>query len=327
MLKRMSMACYALTATVGVQACSDDDSSRAGPAVAEALPSALSAVANTGFEQPGDAVSSHDGQTFYFTAFRAVEEDMVAAIMTVPSTGGAVEALASGAPLGHPTGLVMSCDGSTLYIADRAPEGMEDDNPDESEDATGALFAADVVTGIVTRLRADEVGIPAGMALSVDCSTLYVSGRNAAGEPALFTVSVEGGGVRTVLAGEPLVAPTGLHVDKDGVAWVMDHLAEGHNGPGVLFAIDDRGGASEVISNLKMGTPGGVSLNASGTVAFMPTLDRDGQGRLTSVRLATGEVKHIAAPALSDPAGLRTARNASVFAVVDAESATIYRAE
>src|SRR5206468_11338540 len=137
-----------------------------------------------------------------------------------------------------------------------------------------------------------------------------------------------GGAASPVWIGEPLVSPTGLHVDDQGVAWVMDHRAVGADGEGVLFAIpSDGSAANEVISNLKMGTPGGVSLTAGGGTAVMPTRDADGHAQLTSVDIASGDMQQLPATDLIDPAGLRTARNAGVFAVVDSEGGAIYRAE
>ena len=96
----------------------------------------------------------------------------------------------------------------------------------------------------------------------------------------------------------------------------------------MLFAIPaDGSAATEVVSDLRMGTPGGVSLTAGGGTAVMPTRDADGNGQLTSVDIATGEKTQLAAPGMIDPAGLRTARKAGVFAVVDSEGGAIYRAE
>jgi hypothetical protein len=59
----------------------------------------------------------------------------------------------------------------------------------------------------------------------------------------------------------------------------------------------------------------------------MPTLDEDGHGQLTTVDIASGDMNQLSAPDLIDPAGLRTARKAGVFAVVDSEGGAIYRAE
>jgi len=76
-----------------------------------------------------------------------------------------------------------------------------------------------------------------------------------------------------------------------------------------------------------MGTPGGVSLTAGGGTAVMPTRDENGAAQLTSVNIATGAVTQLPIPDMADPAGLRTARKAGVFALVGAEDGTIYRAE
>lgn len=335
MLKRMSTAYCASMMLLG-SACSQDDNAPGQPSpevpVAESLPRTLTPVATEGFEQPGDAVSGHDGARFYFTGVVTREEEKLPAVLTVPASGGEPETLAAGAPFGQLSGLVMGCNDAILYVADLGAVADPNTDPEVDSDTEpdlppGALFRLEVSTGEVVRLGAREIESPTGIALSDDCESLYVTGTDSAGEPALFSLPRSGGPVRVILSGDPLIAPTGLHVDKDGVAWVMDHLAEGEQGAGVLFAIDNEGTATEVMSDLRMGTPGGVSLNSSGSTAFMPTIDEDGAGRLTSISLLTSEVVHIPAPDLTDPAGIRTARHASVFAVVDAENHTIYRAE
>jgi hypothetical protein len=185
--------------------------------------------------------------------------------------------------------------------------------------APGSAVAALGATGIVR---------PGGLAMAKDCATLYATGRTEAGEPAIFSMPAAGGAASVVYKGDPLVAPSGLHIDNDNVVWGMDNRAHGDNGEGVLFAIPaDGSAATPVISNLRMGTPGGVSLTAGGGTAVMPTRDADGNAQLTSVNIKTGEIAQLAAPTMIDPAGLRTARKAGVFAVVDQEGNAILRAE
>ena len=277
-------------------------------------PSQVTKVTSGGFQSPTDAVSSPDGKTFYFSAY---DDEKNPAIFRVSSEPGATaEAIAVGEPLDHPIGLVMSCDGATLYIAD-----IGDEN--------GNIFALSTTAGGTPQnLNATGIIRPSGLAMRSDCKTIHATGRTEAGEPALFSISTEGGVATTVYKGAPLISPTGLHVDDQGVSWVMDHRAPGANGEGVLFAIPaDGSAANEVVSNLLMGTTGGVSLTAGGGTAVMPTKDADGNGQLTSVNIASGEMVQLAAPEMIDPSGLRTARKAGVFAVVDSEAATIYRAE
>ncbi len=276
-------------------------------------PSAVTKVTSGGFTSPRDAVASPDGKTFYFTA---TDPDANPAVFsTGAAAGSTASVLAAGTPLEVPIGLVMSCDGGTLYVADVGGD-------------TGSVLAIPAAGGAPVALSTTGLVRPGGLAMGPDCKTLFATGHTTDGIPALFAVSIDGGVTRAVFSGDPLIAPTGLHVDDQGTAWVMDHLAVGASGEGVLFAIPKDGSkATEVVSNLRMGTPGGVSLTSGGGIAVMPTRDADGHARLTSVEIATGERQELATPDITDPAGLRTARKAAVFAVVDSEGGAIYRAE
>jgi DNA-binding beta-propeller fold protein YncE len=303
MAKRALVA--VLSAPAALIACHSDDLPRDPPQT-------VSKVASGGFTSPSDAVASLDGRDFFFAAYDDLKQP--ALFKTSSAPGSTAEALAAGEPLEAPIGLVLSCDGSTLYVADMGAEG--------------GVWSIATAGGGLSDLAVTNLVRPGGLAMGPDCKTLYATGRTIDGLPALFTISISGGAASIVWAGEPLVSPTGLHVDDMGVAWVMDHLAAGANGEGVLFAIPSDGSkADEVISDLRMGTPGGVSLTAGGGVAVMPTIDHDGKAQLTSVDIATGEMKQLAVPDMTDPAGLRTARQAGVFAVVDSEGGAIYRAE
>jgi len=276
-------------------------------------PTTVTKVSSGGFQSPTDAVASPDGKTFYFAAWDDTKQPTLFQVSSQP--GSTATPLAAGDPLEAPIGLVMSCDGATLYVADMGGEA-------------GAILQAPAAGGAATALGATGIVRPGGIAMGPDCKSLFATGLLSDGTPALFEVPVAGGAARVVYQGAPLTSPTGLHVDSQGVAWVMDHHAQGPEGAGVLFAIPADGSTADVVaSNLRMGTPGGVSLTAGGGTAVMPTRDADGNAQLTSVDIATGTVTNLAAPDMTDPAGLRSARKAGVFAVVDSEAGTIYRAE
>jgi DNA-binding beta-propeller fold protein YncE len=276
-------------------------------------PKSVTQVSSGGFASPTDAVASPDGRTFYFAAWDMAKQPTLFQVSSEP--GSAPSVLAAGDPLEAPLGLVMSCDGKTLYVADMGGDA-------------GAILAIATAGGQPAALGATGLTRPGGLAMGPDCKSLFATGRLADSTPALFQVPIGGGAARVVYQGAPLVSPTGLHVDSQGVAWVMDHTAQGARGEGVLFAIPSDGSkATEVMSSLRMGTPGGVSLTAGGGTAVMPTRDQDGKAQLTSVDIATGAVTQLLTPDMADPAGLRTARQAGVFVVVDSEAGTIYRAE
>jgi DNA-binding beta-propeller fold protein YncE len=280
-------------------------------------PTAVDRVeAGDSFDSPMDAVASPDGQTFYFTAHAVPSGE--AAVFAVPAAGGAATALYEGEPLADPSGLLLSCDGQTLYIADLG-------NPGSLEGDRAPVYALEIETGSLRPLLADGIGEAAGLAVGPDCETLYVSGYAPQGTPALFRIPIAGGTAEVVREGEPLESPSGVFVDADEVAWVMDHLPSSLLGGG-LFAITPDGAASEVIGGLDIAEPAGVSLVAGGGTAVIPSRDDDGRGQLITVHIESGAMTIVESDMLA-PAGIRTARAAAVFAVVDANDDAIYRAQ
>ena len=266
-------------------------------------PTSVTEVTSGGFQSPTDAVASPDGRMLYFAAWDMDQQPALFQVGAAP--GSTARALATGDPLDAPIGLVMSCDGATVYMADM---GNED----------GAIHAVSTSSGMISELAATAISRPSGLAMAPDCKSLFASGRLGDGTPALFEVPLGGGEARVVYYGPPLVSPTGLYVDKDRVLWALDHHAQGADGEGVLFAVRADGSkATEVMSSLRMGTPGGCSLTSGGGTAVIPTRDADGNAQLTSVQLATGEVEQLALNDVTDPTGVRTARKAGVFALVD----------
>jgi len=310
MAKRLLVALTATPAALLVGCHDDSPSLNSGP------PTSVTQVASGGFTSPTDAVASPDGSTFYFAAF-LTDEDKTPAIFSVASSAGSTATpIAMGDPLNLPIGMVLSCDGATAYIADMGGDG------------DGAVLSVATAGGALTDLGVTGMIRPGGMAMSADCNSLVMTGRSSDGKPGVFSVSTAGGAASTVFAGEPFVSPTGLHVDDHDVAWVMDHLASGNDGEGVLFSVPrDGSGATEIASDLRMGTPGGVSLTAGGGNAVIPTTDHDGHAQLSSINVDTGERTDLPVDAMSDPAGIRVARGAGVFAVVDSEAGAILRAE
>lgn len=300
----------ALTVPMALIGCGSSEDSK----LPDEPPTTVTQVARGGFQSPTDAVASPDGKSFYFAAYDEANEPTIYRVSSTP--GSTPEVLATSDPLEAPIGLLLSCDGSTLYIADMGGEN-------------GAVLAMSTSAGgAVTDLGATGVIRPASLAMRADCKTIHVSGKTEAGEPALFSMPSQGGPTSIIYKGEPLVSPTGMYVDNDGVTWLLDHRAAGAKGEGVLWAIPQDGSAAkEVASDLRMGTTGGCSLTAGGGTAVIPTKDIDGNSQLTSINISTGEMQQLATPDIEDGSGLRTAREAGVFAVVDSEAAAIYRAE
>src|SRR3954464_8112073 len=116
MAKRLWLASgLAPLAMLGCHASTDDSLSTEPPTT-------VTKVAQGGFSNPTDAVASPDGKTFYFAAHDDEEERQPAIFATASEPGSSAEALAVGAPLDMPFGLVMSCDGEAILVADAGGE-------------------------------------------------------------------------------------------------------------------------------------------------------------------------------------------------------------
>jgi sugar lactone lactonase YvrE len=325
----------------GLAACGDDGGPSsvppdAGPpdgGLPVEAPTTVTQVVNgddAEFESPLDAVASPDGATFYFSAYSTAMEaealDSRATIYSVPSAGGDVSILYQGAPLREPTGLLLSCDGNTLYIADIGFTPGDEDALDEDAPAASPLYSLNLQTKALTLMTATGMAEAASLALSKDCGTIYATGYTAEGAPAVFSLPPAGGAATVIKSGPPLQSPSGVYVDADNLIWFVDQQPnEGTNAK--LFATKLDGTTDEIISELRVSEPAGCSLIAAGGIAILPTRDENEAGQLLAVEIASGETTVIEAADVIEPAGIRTALNAPIMALVDADGHAIYRVE
>jgi hypothetical protein len=317
------LALAALLVACGGGGGGDDDGDSDGPGqLPTEPPEEVVMLTNEGFTDPMDAVASPDGETFYFTAYTD-DAARLAGIFSVPAAGGAVSVLASGPPLEHPAGLLVTADGSSLIVSDMGVQAGES-GEDGAESSQSVLYTISTSGGALSAMSSGGISEAVGLALGPDEETLYVAGYTTDGEPALFKMPITGGTAEVVLAGAPLEQPAGLYVDGDSVAWFMDPRPSRGNG-GVLWAIDPEGEASEVVSNLALADPAGVSLVAGGGTAVIPISNEDGPGQLLTVNIDSGDTTLVEST-MKSPAGIRTARQAGVFAVADSEGDAIHLA-
>ncbi|MEM7153350.1 MAG: hypothetical protein AAF799_10950 [Myxococcota bacterium] len=285
-------------------------------------PTHVELVADSGFRHAGAVAASPDGQTFYTTAY---DDDDRPGIFAIDAESGSVTALHVGEPLLYPTDLTLSCDGGTLYVSDQGigSSDTEFGDPTTPTDTTGGIHTLSTAGGSIATLAAHGISRAAGVVLDPECETLYITGDTEMFRPALFTVPVGGGSATIVHEGAPLVSPTGLHVDADQIAWVMDHGARNEQGEGLLFSISLDGEVGEVVGGLGMGRHGGVSLVPGGTTAVIPVRDERGQSQLLTANTATGEVSSLPTPDITHPTGVASARNAPVMVVAGEQSISI----
>ncbi len=285
-------------------------------------PTNVQLVTDTGFRHVGAVESSPDGTTFYAAAF---DEDDRPGVFSIDVDSGSSSALHVGEPLLYPADLAVSCDGTQLYVADMGL-GVPDSefgDPVEPLGQAGGIHMLSSTGDAIARLPTTGIARAAGVVVSSDCETLFVTGWTEMFQPALFTVPVGGGAATVVHEGAPLVSPTGVHVDEANIAWVMDHGARNDQGEGLLFSITLDGQVNEVVGGVGMGRHGGVSLVPGGTTAVMPVQNEQGQSQLMTANTQTGEMSAVDTPDITHPTGTAAARNAPVMVVAGEQSISI----
>ncbi|MBT8493577.1 MAG: hypothetical protein KJO07_11005 [Deltaproteobacteria bacterium] len=312
----MHRLAYLAALAAGVSACGGS-----GKSLPTEPPREIEEVAGAGFDSPMDGVVSPDGERIFFTAHLegATAGEPSAGIFAVDIDGGDVELLHGGEPLIDPIGLVISCDGDTLYVADDGTTGTD------SEEGHAPIYRIGTAGGELVAMDPTGVGEAAGLGISRDCQRLYVTGYTDSGDPALFSMGLDGTGVEVVFSGAPLQSPSGMYIDEDDVAWVMDQQPSVMAG-GALFSISPSGEVAEVVSGLSVSDPAGVSLVAGGKTAVIPSKDAMGMGQLLAVDTDNGDTEIVETPQILEPSGIRTARNAGVMVVIDADGNAVYSA-
>jgi len=284
-------------------------------------PTAVEMLTNTGFEHAGAVSASPDGQSFYTAAY---DEQNRPGIFRITVADRQVTPVHVGAPLFYPSDLEVACDGQSIYVSDLGFGGtladpIVGDFDDEAVDTSNAVFRL-TTTGAIEPVPATGIGRAAGIVISTDCQSLHVTGFTPDEQPAVFRLPLAGGTAEVLYQGAPLVSPTGIHVDVNGVSWVMDHLAENASGQGLLFAINASGAISEVVGGLGMGRHGGVSLVPGGVTAVIPVADDFEGARLITANTVSGETTIIDTPDIDLPTGVAAARESPVMVVAGESS-------
>ncbi len=190
----------------------------------------------SGLGAPFHAAFSPDRRSIYLT------EAESGSLLRIDRAGGAISVIAS--DLGGVWGMVLDHDGATAYIS----EVVED-----------RIFRLDLATGDLSVLPASGLVEPAGLALSQDETTLYVTGFDSPGS--LYKVDVASGSVTTVAQG--LAYPDGVLLDSSGdIAYVAESV-DNIEGGGIV-AIDLRDGSKRGIASGALNGPSVMAIDPGG---------------------------------------------------------------
>lgn len=310
---------FAAVVATTIVGCSNNDT------LPTSAPTTIERVADEGFQNAGAVAVSPDGETFYVLAYDPAGAPTV---FSLDVASGDLESLHGGAPILYPSDVATSCDGDTLFVTDMGSSAGEFEigasELDDTSAKPGGIYTMSTSGGEPSKLEAEGISRAAGVSVSHDCKSLYVSGWTDEGVPAAFRLPVGGGMVQVLHEGAPFVTPGGIHVDSDDVPWMMDFAARGEEGEGTLFAIANDGSVSEALTGVTMGRAGACSLVPGGVTAIVPATDGEGKAFLISANTVTGDKEILDQPDLQAPTGVAAARNAPVMAI--ATETAIYTA-
>jgi DNA-binding beta-propeller fold protein YncE len=229
----------------------DADSDADTDADTDADPTFTTVSAST-FSEATDVAAS--GGALFAVGFNSNGEP---ALVSVDLSSGAVSELHAGEPLVQPSGLAISDDGHMLYVTDVA-------SLTESGEMNGGVFAYDVVGGggLSEIGVSDSIDLPGDIAIAHGGTNAFVSGFNADGEPAIFSVVLATGDTTEEFAGDPLVDPLALDVNSDGTRlFVVDSLGAGTTGTLLAFGTSTFSSADELVGGFEIAFPGGVAVS------------------------------------------------------------------
>lgn len=269
-------------------------------------PSANNNAVGAGFSGALAVALSNDGATAFFTAYNGSDQ---AAVFSVATAGGNATQLFAGAPLDKPTGLALSPDGTTLFIADLSSGANE----------LGGVFSMPVGGGAPSAITIVNIVRPSTIAISDDATTLFLGAADpTTGATGVYSLGL--GGTATLLSA--LKDPAALAVAGDQVLAVESVSS---NNRSSIVKIPVAGGAPTVLATgLHIDYPAGVSsLVGDDTVLFSavdPTLPNFGSG-LFQVSINGGAITPVDVGSDFVSAGsLARARNNNSFALVDTEA-------
>ena len=269
----------------------------------------LTKAANGGdVSSPFDATPDPAGQSVYFTAISLSQGP---GVFMAASAGATPSIVFAGDPFVSPFAIAITDDGKTLYVADTGAE------VDDTNDA-GRIWVLSTSGGSPTALAGAD-GYKA-KSLEVANGQLYFTGTNPSGVAGAFSVSLAGGSPMTI-ATSPLVDPSGITADKNGVVYVVDTVGDSNRAQ--VVSIDAKGNATVLLPGIGCGYPGGIALAQDESAILVSGLDpTTGTDVVYRMDLASKSMTTLSQgiDTFNESAGLHRAHGQDVYAWADSRA-------
>jgi len=279
----------------------------------------------TAFSSPLDATLSPDGKTAYFIAvLPEISSDTSdqpmpqrSGVFSMPiGSSEAATLMASGDPIASPLNLDITSDGKTLYIADSASGAGDAD--------MGGLLMMSVGGGTPTPVDSTAGYHARGVSVvNQDWrDQVYFTGNDPAdGKPGVFKLDTKGNVVSEVSKSDLFVDPSGLVVADNGDIYVADT----QTGATLANVIQIPKGkdALELMPNLKLGYPAGISISKDQQILIVSALDpatsRDVVIR-HDLKAGTDEMFNNGIDQFEESAGLHRAKDVESYVWADSQA-------
>ncbi|HEY8207604.1 MAG TPA: hypothetical protein VIG99_08995 [Myxococcaceae bacterium] len=283
-------------------------------------------AASTSFSSPLDATLSPDGRTAYFiavlpevsseTSETPMPERSGVFMMPVGSTE-APTLMASTDPLASPLNLDISSDGKTLYIADSTAGVDLADN--------GSLLKLDTAAGGTLAMVDPTLGYRSRGIIVVNQDwrdQVYFTGNDPAdGLPGVFKLDTKSNEVTVVSKSELFVDPSGIVVADNGDIFVADTQTGGLLAN--VIHIPKGKDAVELIPNLMLGYPAGISISKDQQILLVSALDPE-TSKDTVIRYDlkanTMEMFNEGISGFEESAGLHRAKDVESYVWADSQA-------
>lgn len=269
-----------------------------------------------GFHTPLDSTPDPFGNFIYFVAIGTHGPG----VFRVPAAANspAVE-VAAGHPFVAPTGIAISSDGLSLYVAD--PQAWSEDGH------SGQIFVVPANGGTPVPLPGAAGTKPRNLDVVNENGreVIYYSGREPRQhQAAIFRLPATSNSAARILAqGAPFVEPDGIAVTRTGVVYVADRAS---TGPlrGNVFKIKGRS-ITPITSAIKLGNPAGIALTLDESTLLVSSLQRNGHDQVLLVNLRTLRTQSftdVVGENENDAGGLHRARYTNDFSWASLTSGT-----